>query len=81
MNHERATEVFANAEEVNSAFSFVQQRFGRVPCRGCKGGGTDVLIVSSVVVASCPRCGTNTPIGPLSRFWSPGAASTARARR
>lgn len=73
-------QAFTDGDVVNEAFGFVWRHFNGTECWECKGRSTVASIISGVVIASCEKCGGATPIGPLASFWSPGAASAARAR-
>ncbi|MGW7363061.1 hypothetical protein ACWGI8_06415 [Streptomyces sp. NPDC054841] len=52
-----------NAEQVAKAFAHVQQRFGRTPCRACRGRNTVALVYEGAVVVSCEDCGEATRKG------------------
>ncbi|WP_149183990.1 hypothetical protein [Streptomyces sp. TRM49041] len=54
-----------NADQVNAAFTHVQQRFNRTPCRECRGRNTVALIIMGAVIVSCEDCGGATRKGQL----------------
>ncbi|MCZ7462043.1 hypothetical protein [Streptomyces sp. WMMC940] len=47
-----------DAQQVNTAFATVRQRYARTPCRSCRSRETDALIAYGEVLVSCSNCGT-----------------------
>ncbi len=80
MDQAEVDQAFTDGDVVNEAFRFVECRFNGTPCWECNRRSTIASISEGVVVVSCEGCGGATLIGPLARFWSPGAASPVRAR-